>query len=114
MKYILPLPPTINHYLAPRRGGGYYKTAEAKAWENEVGWLMKKCEKFGKCKVEVFIEYYFKDDRSDVSNRTKILHDLLQAIGIVDNDKQIYANHEFKAIDRKNPRVEIEIYKLEE
>ncbi|MFA5300337.1 MAG: RusA family crossover junction endodeoxyribonuclease, partial [Lutibacter sp.] len=108
------LPPTVNHYLAPRRGGGYYKTQEARIWESTEGYKLKrKCEKFGKAKVEVFIEYYFKDDRSDVSNRTKILHDLLQEMGIVDNDRQIYANHEFKNIDPTNPRVEIEVLKFE-
>ena len=106
----LPLPPSINAYWRPTKRGGIYKTMDAKTWEIEAGFeLNKKRIEFGKKKVEVFYDYYFKDNRSDLGNRTKILQDLFEKVGIIDNDRQVFLLHERKQFSKKNPRVEIKI-----
>ena len=114
MKYVLPLPVSINALYSQSRSGRRFKVDEAKAWEQEAWYKLRKCHKFGKAKVEVFITYYFKDNRSDLGNRTKILVDMLQKLRIVDNDNQVWALHEYKEIDKENQRCEIQVDKFEE
>ena len=103
----LPLPPSINSYYSQSRSGHRFKTNEAKAWENEAGHLLGRKITFSSSPVKVILYYYFKDNRSDLGNRTKILIDLLQKMEIIDNDNQVMEIHEFKNINKNAPRVEI-------
>jgi Holliday junction resolvase RusA-like endonuclease len=32
---------SVNHYLGKRKGGGFYVKPEAKAWQEELGWIIK-------------------------------------------------------------------------
>lgn len=112
MKKTLSLPPTINSYYSQSRTGRRFKTAKAKAWEIENGYLLLKCKKLGKSIIGVIYKFYMPDNRSDYNNRAKIIDDLLEKQGIIDNDKQILEGHLYKYIDKDNPRVEIEVYKL--
>lgn len=114
MKIVLPLPPSINRYYTQNKyTGRRVKTKEAKSWESEALWMLKKIrKKFRKKEVVVIYEYYFKDNRSDYINRAKITDDIIEKAGIIDNDRQIIEGHIYKRIDKKNPRVEIEIEKI--
>ena len=113
MRITLPLPPSINRYYSTNVQGRRFKTRLATNWENEAGYTLMEQNKFkkifGKREVVVTYRFYFKDNRSDYGNRTKILDDLLQKTGIIDNDKQIMEAHIYKHIDSKNMRVEVEI-----
>jgi len=114
MKITLSLPPSINSYYSQNKYGRRFKTNEAKQWENDA-WVegLRKCKKYGKCKIEVAYEYYFTTNASDLGNRSKILTDLLQKCGVIDNDNQVWVLHEYKNIDSKKPRVEVEIWRIE-
>lgn len=114
MRLTLNLPPSINSLYSQNRQGRRFKTNEAKAWETESSFKLMKKRKFGKDKVEVSITYYFKDNRSDLINRSKILIDLLEKMRIVDNDNQVWALHEYKNIDKKRLGVVLDIWEYSE
>jgi len=95
------------------RSGHRFKTAEAKQWEEAAGYLLLKHKRFGERKVGIKINYTFSDNRSDLGNRTKILLDLLQKVGIIENDNQVWKLIENKAIDKSNPKVEFEIWEID-
>ena len=108
MKIELPLPPSINHLYGHRRGGGLFKTAEAKAWVEECLWILKGKEKIkGERNAFLYIYFYFKDKRRDWDNGLKATSDLLQEAGIVKNDRQIKRAYIEVEIDKRNPRMEI-------
>ena len=110
---ILPLPPSINRIYKIRYGGrGIYKDKKAKDWEEEAGWELKRQWKKPPYKSQVYlgIVYFMKVD-SDIGNRDKILEDRLQGFLYI-NDKQIWHKNVKKEIDKKNPRVEIEVHPL--
>lgn len=112
MKITLPLPPSINSYYATNRQGKRYKSKEAVDWENEAGYTLMEQNKFkkvfGKQEVVATYHFYFPTYRSDYGNRAKILDDLFEKTGIIDNDNQIMEAHIYKHID-KNTRVEVEM-----
>jgi len=116
MRIVLPLPISLNSMYSQSRSGHRFKTQEAKDWEEEfmLKLLISRVKPLGKAKIEVFISYYFKDNRSDLGNRTKILIDALQKSRFIDNDNQVWALHEYKEIDKKNPRCVLQVDVLEE
>lgn len=111
----LPLPPSIN--ATYKRGRySFYKSEEAKSWEENAGFELKKQwhhknQLEGKLHVRVW--WFFKRER-DISSGLKILEDLLQNVGVYKNDSQIYEEVIFKDFDKENPRVEIEVVELYE
>jgi len=113
---VLPLPPSINNYYGHNNYiNRRYKKPVAKDWELEAGLLLKQQfkQKLGKQKVELTVHYYFGNGRSDLGNRTKILQDLFEKVAIIDNDRQVWIRHEYKHIDNKDPRVEVEIKNID-
>jgi Holliday junction resolvase RusA-like endonuclease len=118
MKFILPMPPSINNTYAVNRTGKntFYKKKNVKDWEKEAGWMIKKQWKGSKNPfngdVQVGIDFYYADNR-DIDNGLKVLFDLLQKQRVVINDKQIRKiTHVNIYQDLQNPRVEIEIEAL--
>lgn len=81
-----------------------------------VAWLAKKLPRFEK--VALVITWYEPDHRRDPDNimaGQKFILDGLVAAGTIPNDSQKYVwgiVHRFK-VDRKNPRVEVEIVDVE-
>lgn len=81
-----------------------------------VAWLAKKLPRFEK--VALVITWYEPDQRRDPDNimaGQKFILDGLVAAGTIPNDSQKYVRgivHGFK-VDRKNPRVEVEIVDME-
>lgn len=55
---------------------------------------------------------YYQSRRSDLD--TSLIRDVLQTAGVYLNDRQIVECHEYKHLDKTNPRVEILVYELEE
>lgn len=54
---------------------------------------------------------YYQSRRSDLD--TSLIRDILQKAGVYLNDRQIDECHEWKHIDKTNPRVEILVYEIE-
>ena len=81
-----------------------------------VAWLAKKLPSYEK--VALVITWYEPDHRRDPDNimaGQKFILDGLVAAGTIPNDSQKYVRgivHRFK-VDRKNPRVEVEIVDME-
>ena len=86
-------------------------TAEAKRWKKEAKRKIRKRKYLIECPVEVFVTFYLKRSR-DVDN-LKLLLDALEGT-VIKNDRQVEALHVFKETDRENPRVELEVFKLEQ
>jgi crossover junction endodeoxyribonuclease RusA len=86
----LPLPPTINDYygVMPKTMQRYIKKP-GKVFREEVGWLMKQQNKYGKAKLQVRIVWHFRGMRGDIDNRVKPLFDALENAGTFENDSQI-------------------------
>lgn len=109
IKLTLPLPPTLSK-ATNNYGNRRIKSAEAKAWELEAGWLLN-----GKGSitgdVEVYYGIYYKDNRKqDLANREKLTSDLLTKHGLIEDDcKIVKMTLEKLGVDKHNPRIEIEI-----
>jgi len=53
---------------------------------------------------------HYQSRRSDLD--TSLIRDILQKAGVYLNDRQIEEAHEYRHIDKLNPRVEILVYEL--
>jgi Holliday junction resolvase RusA-like endonuclease len=60
--------------------------------------------------LRAIVTAFYPDRRQDLS--CEIVYDLLQKSGVIKNDSQVIEKHEFREIDKKNPRVEITIEPL--
>lgn len=109
MRYTLPIAPTLNHYLGRSRDGRVFKTSKARQWERDAGYVLLSHKKYGARKVTVTLETYMENNRSDLGNRAKIVLDLLEKQGIIDNDNQVFELHEYKFLDPDDPRIEMEV-----
>ena len=113
----LPLPPSVNAMY--RYGNGRaYKTDDAKAWSCEVGYIAKaECKRQRwKCtrgrKVRLTLTAYWPDKRRrDMNNLHKALCDALEGI-VYDDDRYVLITDKDYAIDREQPRVEVEIEEI--
>lgn len=82
----LPKPPSVNALYRNVPKVGRVKTAAYKAWEKEAGWLLKSQRPqpvHGAYRLLALIG----PTRADIGNLEKALSDLLQAHGVIDNDK---------------------------
>jgi len=81
-----------------------------------IAWLAKKLPSYEK--VALVITWYEPDHRRDPDNimaGQKFILDALVHAGVIPNDSQKYVRgivHRFK-VDRKNPRIEVEIVDIE-
>ena len=113
-QFTLPLPPTTNNTYR-FAGKIMYKTQEAKDWEQEAGWIIKKVKRSSEPlqkSVEVSVTMYLKRDR-DIDGSMKLLLDTMQRVNVYKNDKQITSLHIFKEKDPANPRLEVSVYQLD-
>jgi Holliday junction resolvase RusA-like endonuclease len=111
----LPLPPTSNHAYAIRVLKGksiMFKTGEARAWEEEAGYLLKRAWKRKPIAVPCYVglTFFLKFDR-DI-DAGKLLLDALQTAGVLFNDKLIAHLNIRKIKDKDNPHVEVEVREL--
>lgn len=97
----LPLPPTVNNYLIPRRtmkckhcGNTSkipppYLSHTGRDFRNTVIFHAVGLRKFGDSKLAVRVDIYPKVNAGDIDNRTKPLLDALEHAGIFNNDNQV-------------------------
>jgi Holliday junction resolvase RusA-like endonuclease len=112
MRFTLPLCPTTNHMYG-HSGHRTYKTKETVEWEREAQAIILSTK--GRKKlighVYVGVELFLKYDR-DVENN-KPINDALEDNGIIDNDRQVTHLNVKKYMDKKNPRIEIEVVEID-
>lgn len=105
----LPLPPSTNN--AYRNAGlGRALTAEARAWKQSAAWLVHvdyrdqgKPALSPPLTLSLFL-YLPSERRADISNRIKLVEDVLcAALGV--DDHHVHELHCFRAVDRQNPRL---------
>jgi Holliday junction resolvase RusA-like endonuclease len=109
MKFSVPLlPPSVNHYKQPRRGGGWYRAADAIAFVDAV------CICSGKVMVtgnfyDVGVVFHLgpkkhKLSSNDLDNFLKVALDSLARARVIVNDGRVlnlYVHKRFVATDRE-------------
>lgn len=97
--------------MRARTGGSVSKvliSAEGRKWnEKALQLAMMQRVKRVEGEVEVRIEVYFRDRRRDLDNVAKPALDLLQAAGVLEDDRQVVRLEMVRRIDKGNPRVEL-------
>jgi len=106
------LPPSVNHAYNQHRQGGrglkdsareYQEWARLAAMEAAHGWIWHGSW------LRVRIKLYFPDERRrDTHNHPKVLLDGI-ADGLGVDDRWMLISEEIPSLDRKDPRVEVEI-----
>lgn len=88
LEFTLPFPPSSNRYWRTTRNGRIYVSAEAKDYREAASELLTAYRHglAGKLRLELFL---FPPNlvRWDVSNRIKILEDVLEICGVIANDR---------------------------
>lgn len=119
----LPLPPSINNYLFPviryvgkRPIARNIKTPEVRTWEQinipvikraikDQNWIQPEEGKF----VNILIHFFFPRKGFDAGNYNKVLLDAFTEAGIYIDDQYAKPQTGYIAIDKFNPRIEVEI-----
>lgn len=110
----LPLPPSVNSYW---RSVPVRASRAAKVLISEEGRRFKarcrlvaqaQCRKPIDGPVELIATVYFRDRRRDLDNVLKPLLDALQGVVYI-NDSQVCRIDFRKAIDKANPRIEMQV-----
>lgn len=112
MNFTLPLSPTTNHMYG-HSGHRIYKTKESIEWEREAQAIILSTKGRKKLTGNVYVgvEFFLKRER-DLDNN-KLLYDALQDNGIIDDDRQITHLNIKKYMDKKNPRIELEVVEID-
>lgn len=96
------LPPSVNAIWRHKKNGQTYRTSAYMTWQNGEGWNVK-AQLPGQPKFTgpVYITCAMKrpNKRSDIDNRLKGIGDLLQAVGLIDDDKNIFGWNAFWTVD---------------
>lgn len=112
MKIVIPeIPPSLNRYAG--RKNVYEYRDEKDRWKAIVAWLAKAQRTENPYEqATVRITYFFPDSRRrDPDNYAgKMILDGLTAAGVIADDDFFHINLEIRgAVDRKNPRTEVEV-----
>lgn len=111
-EFILPYPPSVNHYLNHSMRG-MYRTVEANAYRETVGWMLRaKGVNPLHNKLIVTIRAFRPRKAGDIDGILKVSLDAMNKLAY-DDDKQIVELHVYRDDDKKNPRLEIEIQEIE-
>lgn len=108
----LDYPPSANRYWRSNGAGRVYKSEEARNYIDDVYFQAsrQKVRRLGGT-VCVALHLYRPSRRGDLDNRLKVMLDALQGIAY-ENDSQIEELHVFRHLDRKRPRVELQIWEI--
>lgn len=90
---------------------GAYTPPKTAAWEERVGWAYKG-KPFFTGPVGLRITFYRGRKGADIDNLLKSTMDGLNGVAYGDDVQVVYVEMH-KRIDRKNPRVELEIWSME-
>ena len=135
-RFILPLPPSINHQYT-ERDGRWVLSREARHYKTHLQKAFKRMKAAGKLQLrplettllslfddfsatrpslEIFLqlrlEFFFKTpQRRDLDNGLKIVQDLVcEALGV--DDRNVVAVELIKRVDSQNPRLEVTVSAL--
>lgn len=138
-RFILPLPPSINHQYT-ERDGRWVLSREARHYKTHLQKAFKRLKAAGKLQIkpldtllslftdaetsqpetsaqrEIFLqlrlEFFFKTaQRRDLDNGLKIVQDLVcEALGV--DDRNVVAVELIKRVDSQNPRLEVTVSAL--
>lgn len=108
----LPIPPTVNHFHVPRRGGkGLTKSSKARAYQRDAIILIRAMNLHKeniKKPVKLKLVFHPKTKaRYDVSNFLKVLEDSLVKGGFLEDDHWIEYDGIYKGETSPNHFVEI-------
>lgn len=111
MKLRLPYPPSANRYWRTDRGHLPHLSDEAKAYKKQVAWAL--VAQLGRAKplqgdVVLHLVVFRPRKAGDLSNRIKVLEDVLQGYAYED-DSQVVELHALRLDDKANPRVEVRV-----
>lgn len=111
IRLILPVPPSLNHYWIKVRNR-IVISADGMAFRDHVQLLcnLHDIQPLSGA-IAITARVYRPANRGDLDNYLKALLDALNTRAYHD-DKQIVELHAYKAVDRANPRVEIEIQEI--
>lgn len=91
--FLWPYPPSVNRLYRKRPQGGMFKSSEWAAWfKATVRFMREQNAKVKRFDGPVRVEYIVArpdNRRRDVTNLIKPLDDMLEDLGVVDNDCQI-------------------------
>lgn len=82
----LPRPPSVNNLFRNVPGKGRVKTSDYRSWLQQAGWLIK-AQRPGKVEGEYKLLVLIGPTKADIGNLEKALSDLLQAHGVIENDR---------------------------
>jgi crossover junction endodeoxyribonuclease RusA len=111
VKLTLPYPPSTNRYWRVDRRGFAYLSTEARRYkvlvQNRVA--LAGVTAFPKDRaISLHIDVYRPQRSGDLSNRLKIVEDVLQGLAYED-DRQVVDIRLRRFDDKSNPRVEVEV-----
>ena len=117
IKLTATLPPSVNHAYYTANNGMRILTDKAKNWMEEVGFfarveMRKQKWRYSEDeKIVMELTVYWPDNkRRDMSNLHKLLADAWEKILYKDDKMLLIRDMDF-SVDRKNPRVEVLIYR---
>ena len=111
---ILPLPPSVNHYLVSTGRGGKALTPEARNWKAAAELAIYHAHLLRyDGPVAVTMHVYRERAAGDLDNRVKLTLDSLNGHAWGD-DAQVVELHAYRRDDASNPRVEVEIRTAQE
>lgn len=112
IKLILPYPPSVNNLYFNRWGKRVLSDAGRK-FKSDIAILAKRQgAKILLGDLSVTFRVFRPKKTGDLDNRLKISQDALEGLCFED-DKQIIKIHAFRFDDKDNPRIEIDIKKVE-
>ena len=119
-KFVIPgRLPGLNEYTASQRGNRYKGASMKKEWQRVVCWSIRAAKlKPIKNPVRLVYTFYEPDRRRDMDNISgfahKVIQDALVATGILQGDgwKHITGYTDIFAVDKKNPRIEVELIEV--
>lgn len=115
--------PGLNNYIAAERSnkGKYIAASMKKKTENLIGTAIRTQLRNAHYDVPVVIHYLWvepnrKRDKDNIAFAKKFIQDSLVGCGVLDNDgwKNIEHFTDSFGVDKKNPRVEVTIEKIEQ
>lgn len=93
------LPPSVNHYKNPSRGGGWHRAADAIAFVDAVA-IFSRRQKVTGTIYAITLTFHLGPERSkgqnDLDNFLKVAIDALVRAGVIVNDARVLELHAYK------------------
>ncbi len=95
----LPMPPSLNRTYKTGKGV-FYKDAKASQWALNALWSIRAAgvPKLPAGRYSLSLTLHGLRKNSDLDNRVKAIQDVLQASGIIENDKHIDRLHVYRGL----------------